>query len=233
MTTISGLHRSQTAALITADCSSWLIEGTDREGHPLQVQVSEDALLYYYYLPKGLTKAEAVAKAAALGWQPEKDGPVLVLPYGTGFQPYWAFSAKRFLDPVTGEARSGPAITYAAATKLAMSATPMVTAQQQEIWDVARNLWLVGGFDKQKRPLTAWVGQQGVVAWTYLDEGIPFQEAEKRAEKYKFQWIGQSIIEDPDRPVWSMRAIQSDGELVEFHVDLKTGAEAVLKLARP
>jgi uncharacterized protein YpmB len=194
------------------------------------VQLSEDNLLYYYYRPAGLTKAEATAKAQAAGWAPPANGPTLVIPYATGFHAYWLAGENRFIDPKTGQPLSGPPLPLKEAIAKAKAATPLRTTQEKEVWDVSQNLLMIGGWDEARRPLAVWVGAEGVKAWTYLDEGISSTEAEKRSVPYKFQWVGQAIIEDPAKPVWSMRAITAEGELVEFQVDLHGGAERVLHL---
>lgn len=232
MRTIQTVHQSNTATLITPACSSWLIEGLDQGGRPLQAQLSEDELLYYYYLPPGLTKAQAAEKAKAAGWTVPEGGPTLVVPYASGFHAYWVAGENRFID-LNGQLLDGPPLPLNEAIEKAKQGSPLRTTQEKEIWDLSQNLLMLGGWDDAKRPLAVWVGKEGVTAWTYLDEGISSTEAEKRSIPYKFQWLGQSIIEEPTNPVWSMRAITTEGELVEFQVGLKSGEEKVLHLTKP
>lgn len=231
--TIEAVHQSQTATLITPGCSSWLFEGADSAGRPLQAQFSEDELLYYYYLPAGLTKAEAAEKAKAAGWTIPANGPTMVVPYASGYHAYWLAGENRFIDPVGGQILDGPPLSLEEAITKAKQGSPLKTTQEKEIWDLSQNLLMLGGWDQAKRPLAVWVGKEGVKTWVYLDEGISADEAEKRSVPYKFQWLGQSIIEEPSDPVWSMRAITAEGELVEFQVGLKSGEERVLHLAQP
>jgi uncharacterized protein YpmB len=233
LATITAVHRSATAALITPECPSWLLEGADKAGRPLQAQLSADDLLYHSYIPPGLTKAAATAKAQAVGWASPEGGPALVLPYATGFQPYWLIGENRFIDPRSGQALSGPPLPLKAAIALAKGRTPLRTTQEREVWDVSQNLLMIGGWDAGRRPLAVWVGAAGVRAWTYLDAGISATDAERRSIPHQFQWLGQSIIEDPTHPAWSMRAITTQGELVEFLVDLKSGAERILRVSNP
>lgn len=230
---IDALHQSATATLITPACSSWLIEGRDEAGRPLQAQLSEDELLYYYYRPAGLTKEEAATTAKAAGWSLPEGGPTMVLPYASGFHAYWLAGENRFIDPVSGELISAPPLALKEGIERAKAESPLRTTQEREVWDLSQNLLLVGGWDEAKRPLAVWVGAEGVKAWTYLDQGISSTDAERRSLPYNFQWLGQSILEEPENPVWSMRAITAEGELVEFQVDLKGEAERVLHLSPP
>lgn len=209
------------------------MEGTDSGGRPLQAQLSEDELLYYYYLPAGLTKAEAAEKAKAAGWSLPENAPTMVVPYASGLPAYWLAGENRFIDPASGALLDGPPLSLSDAIAKAKEGSPLRTTQEKEIWDLRENLLMIGGWDEAKRPLAVWVGKEGVKSWVYLDEGISSTEAEKRSVPYNFQWLGQSIIEEPANPVWSMRAITAEGELVEFQVGLKSGEERVLHLTQP
>ncbi|HLO02274.1 MAG TPA: hypothetical protein VK191_04095 [Symbiobacteriaceae bacterium] len=161
------------------------------------------------------------------------NAPTMVVPYASGFHAYWVAGENKFIDPASGQLLGGPSLSLKEAIALAKQSSPLQSTQEKEIWDLSQSLFMIGGWDQAKRPLAVWVGKEGVKAWTYLDEGLSATEAEKRSLPYKFQWLGQSIIEDPLNPVWSMRAITAEGELVEFQVGLKSGAERVLHLTQP
>lgn len=218
----------------------------------MQAQFSEDELLYYYYLPAGLTKAEAAERAKAAGWSLPANAPTMVLPYASGLPAYWLAGENRFIDPISGQLFDGPPLPLSEAIEKAKQGSPLRTTQEKEIWDVSQNLLMIGGWDQSKRPLAVWVGKEGVKNWTYLDEGISATEAEKRSIPYNFQWVGQAILEESEgnlrgqcefspagdcppkeSPVWSMRAITAEGELVEFQVGLQSGEERVLHLTQP